>query len=193
MVDMNMLLITFFMFCTTLSKPQMMNLVMPSKDSDKVEDEDKPKADETKTVTLLLGESDKIYYYLGKPNYEDWQSLMVTDYSPEGLRNILLERNRDRILKIADLRIQKAVNKVTDEQFREQVKEIRDAKGGQVVVIKPTESSTFENLVKVLDEMQICSIGTYAIVELKDGDKFLLDNYKQQGALSAEIAGVKKK
>jgi ABC-type xylose transport system substrate-binding protein len=118
---------------------------------------------------------------------------MLTDYSPEGLRNILLERNRDRILKIADLRIQKAVNKVTDEQFREQVKEIRDAKGGQVVVIKPTESSTFENLVKVLDEMQICSIGTYAIVELKDGDKFLLDNYKQQGALSADIAASAKK
>jgi biopolymer transport protein ExbD len=197
MVDMNMLLITFFMFCTTLSKPQMMNLVMPSKDSDKVEDEDKPKADETKTVTLLLGESDKIYYYLGKPNYEDWQSLLITDYSPEGLRNILLERNRDRILKIADLRIQKAQNKVTDEQFREQVKEIRDAKGGQVVVIKPTENSTFENLVKVLDEMQICSIGTYAIVDLRDGDKFLIENYQKQGELSAEIAasvkGAKKK
>jgi hypothetical protein len=73
------------------------------------------------------------------------------------------------------------------------VKEIRDAKGGQVVVIKPTESSTFENLVKVLDEMLICSIGTYAIVDLKDGDKFLIENYQKQGELSAEIAGVKKK
>jgi biopolymer transport protein ExbD len=193
MVDMNMLLITFFMFCTTLSKPQMLSLVMPSKDSDKVDEKEKPKVDETKTVTLLLGEKDIIYYYLGKPNFEDWQSLMTTDYSPEGLRKILLERNRDRIVKIADLRLQKAQNKITLEQFDEQVKKIRDEKGGQVVVIKPTQASTFENLVKVLDEMQICSIGTYAIVDMKDADNYLIDNYQQQGALTAQTSGVKKK
>jgi biopolymer transport protein ExbD len=192
MVDMNMLLITFFMFCTTLSKPQMMHLVMPSKDSDKVESEEKPKVDEEKTITLLLGEKDLIYYYPGKPNYEDWQSLKVTDYSPEGLRQILLERNRERIIKIAELRIQKAQNKINTEQFDAQVKEIKGEKGGQVVVIKPTDGSTFENLVKVLDEMQICSIGTYAIVDLKEGDKFLIDNYLQQGTLSAQAASGKR-
>ena len=32
MVDMNMLLITFFMLCTSLSKPQTMEISMPSKD-----------------------------------------------------------------------------------------------------------------------------------------------------------------
>ena len=32
MVDMNMLLITFFMLCTTLSKPQTMEISMPSND-----------------------------------------------------------------------------------------------------------------------------------------------------------------
>ena len=39
MVDMNMLLITFFMFCTTLSKPQTMDIVMPTKDKDLTEDD----------------------------------------------------------------------------------------------------------------------------------------------------------
>ena len=32
MVDMNMLLITFFMLCTSLSKPQTMEISMPSND-----------------------------------------------------------------------------------------------------------------------------------------------------------------
>ena len=32
MVDMNMLLITFFMLCTSLSKPQTMEISMPTND-----------------------------------------------------------------------------------------------------------------------------------------------------------------
>ena len=39
MVDMMMLLITFFMLCTTLSKPQAMQLTMPSNDKN-VQDEE---------------------------------------------------------------------------------------------------------------------------------------------------------
>ena len=40
MVDMMMLLITFFMLCSTLAKPQTMELTMPSKDKN-MTDEDK--------------------------------------------------------------------------------------------------------------------------------------------------------
>jgi biopolymer transport protein ExbD len=192
MVDMNMLLITFFMFCTTLSKPQMMNLVMPSKENN-VDIDRRSQTAADRTITLLLAEDNKVYYYLGKPDYENWQSLVLTDYSPEGLRKMLVERNSDRVLKMAQLRLDKVQNKVSEEVFRERAAEIRDAKGGQTVVIKPTDASTFENLVEVLDEMQICSIGVYAIVEMTDGDNFMIDNYLQQGKLSAEVAGVKKK
>lgn len=187
MVDMNMLLITFFMFCTTLSKPQMMNLVMPTKENN-VNVENRTKADESKTVTLLLGGGDIVYYYQGKPDYENYASLIQTDYSPEGLRAMLVERNSSVIRQIAELRMQKQQNKISEEEFREKTKEIRGAKGGQVVVIKPTDASTYKNLVDVLDEMQICSIGMYAIVDVSDGDKFLLDNYLQKGALSNDIA-----
>ena len=187
MVDMNMLLITFFMFCTTLSKPQVMNLVMPTKENN-VNVEDRTKADETKTVTLLMAGNDVVYYYFGKPNYEDYTSLMKTDYSPEGLRAVLVERNGAVISQIADLRRQKQQNQISEEELRTRSSELRNAKGGQVVVIKPTDESNYKNLVDVLDEMQICSIGMYAIVEVTEGDKFLIDNYLQKGALSAEIA-----
>ena len=186
MVDMNMLLITFFMFCTTLSKPQMMTLVMPTKENN-VNVENRTKADESKTVTLLLGPDDIVYYYFGKPDYEDYTSLVKTDYSPEGLRAMLVDRNGSVIRQVAELRLQNQQNKISEESFKDQSKELRD-NGGQVVVIKPTDSSTYKNLVDALDEMHICSIGMYAIVPVTDGDKFLIDNYLQQGALSAEIA-----
>ena len=38
MVDMNMLLITFFMLCTTLSKPQTMEISMTSNDKNITEE-----------------------------------------------------------------------------------------------------------------------------------------------------------
>ena len=39
MVDMNMLLITFFMLCTSLSKPQTMEISMPSNDKSITEEQ----------------------------------------------------------------------------------------------------------------------------------------------------------
>ena len=70
MVDMMMLLITFFMLCTTLSKPQAMQLTMPSNDKN-VQDEDKSATKASRTITIVLAGNDKIYHIDGLPNYED--------------------------------------------------------------------------------------------------------------------------
>ena len=191
MVDMNMLLITFFMFCTTLSKPQMMDLVMPVKDDGSLTKEDKTKVDEEKTITLLLGEKDIVYYYFGKPNYDDYTSVVQTNYSSDGLRGVLVERNVKAVSKMAELRLQKQQKKISEEDFKEQSKEIRSAKDGLVVIIKPTDASSYANLVDVLDEMQICSIGQYAIVEMTEGDAFLIQNYLEKGALTELAAKFK--
>lgn len=192
MVDMNMLLITFFMFCTTLSKPQIMDITVPTKDNETLTEEDKNKVKESKAITILLGEDDKVYYYLGSPNYEDYTSLKVTDYSPEGgIRGLLLERNRETIEKMVDLKRQRVKKEIKEEEFKEKAAELRKSKDGPVVVIKATDAASYKNLVDALDEMQICSIGTYALVDIAEGDKFLIENYQKKGALSAEAAGVK--
>ena len=188
MVDMNMLLITFFMFCTTLSKPQIMDIAMPTNDDD-LKDEDKSQAPESRTTTLLLGEDNKVYYYFGKPKYDDWTSLKTTDYSPEGLRGILLERNAQAVAEMKELRAEKRDNKrMTEEEFNERAKKIRGSKESQVVVIKATGDATYRNLVDALDEMQICSVGKYAIVDIAEGDQFLIENLKTQGAYGAGTA-----
>ena len=54
MVDMNMLLITFFMLCTSLSKPQTMEISMPT--NDKVTEEEQNKVKASEAVTILLGD-----------------------------------------------------------------------------------------------------------------------------------------
>ncbi len=53
MVDMMMLLITFFMLCSTLAKPQTMELTMPSKDQN-MTDEDKSVTKASYTITMYV-------------------------------------------------------------------------------------------------------------------------------------------
>ena len=92
MVDMNMLLITFFMLCTTLSKPQTMEISMPSNDKS-ITEQQKSMVKASQAITLLLGADNKLYYYEGEPNYKDYTSLKETSYTPDGIRSILLQKN----------------------------------------------------------------------------------------------------
>jgi len=62
MVDLGFLLITFFIFTTTMAQPTAMNLFMP-KDVDKKEDQNKVK--ESGAFTIMLGKQDVVYYYEG--------------------------------------------------------------------------------------------------------------------------------
>ena len=61
MVDLAFLLITFFMLTTTLSKPRIMPVAVPTRDTP-------PMADpETHTMTLCLGKNNRLLWYLGMP------------------------------------------------------------------------------------------------------------------------------
>lgn len=180
MVDMNMLLITFFMFCTTLSIPQVMDIAMPSNDKAP----NPPKIDNKQALTVLLGENNKIYYYAGLPNYTDYTSLKETDV--QGFRALLLERNSDSFVKIKELRQLRAKKQITEADYQKQVSEIKKNDKNTTVLIKPTEKSVYKNLIDILDEMQICGIGRYTIVDVEEGDQYMIDNYKSQGKLTAE-------
>ncbi len=85
MVDMNMLLITFFMLCTTMIKSQTLTIALPSNEKvDNVENMSQASADDA--VTIILDAKRKtgsldvdtvngkvvpvVYYYFGKPGGE---------------------------------------------------------------------------------------------------------------------------
>ena len=70
MVDMNMLLITFFMLCTSLVKPQTMELAMPSNDKN-IQDQDRSEVKASQAVTILLDADNKISLYV---RYTDLQT-----------------------------------------------------------------------------------------------------------------------
>ena len=182
MVDMNMLLITFFMLCTTLSKPQTMEISMPSNDKDITENQ-KSMVKASQAITLLLAGGDKLYYYEGEPNYKDYTSLKETSYNADGLRSILLKKNSAAVREVNDLKKQKADLKISEE-----LAEIKSGKDTPTVIIKATDDSSYKNLIDALDEMQICNIGKYVITDIADADQFLIKNYDTKGDLSKDIA-----
>ncbi|HSQ44773.1 MAG TPA: biopolymer transporter ExbD, partial [Ginsengibacter sp.] len=85
MVDLGFLLITFFIFTTTLAEPTSMNLAMP-KDTDKPDEVNKVK--ESGSLTLMLGKSNVIYYYYGN----DPTKMQTTGY--KDLRKIILDKKK---------------------------------------------------------------------------------------------------
>ena len=187
MVDMNMLLITFFMLCSTLSKPQTMEISMPSNDKD-ITEQQKSMVKASQAITLLLGADNKLYYYEGEPNYRDYTSLKETTYGANGLRAVLLQKNAAAVNQVRALKQQKLDLEITDDEYKKKVSEIKSGKDTPTVIIKATDDASYMNLIDALDEMQICNIGKYVITDIVEADEFLIKNYDAKGELSQNLA-----
>jgi biopolymer transport protein ExbD len=141
MVDLAFLLLTFFMLATTFIKPQVKELTLP----EKTEDESiQPLINEKKVLSVILGDNDLVYWFIGITNPEVKQ----TDFSSEGIRSVLQEHNQQ---------IEK-----------------------MVVLIKPDNSSNYQNLVDILDELEISGVDRYALVNITPEDQALIARYKNE-------------
>ncbi|WP_297071709.1 biopolymer transporter ExbD [uncultured Duncaniella sp.] len=128
MVDMNMLLITFFMLCTTMIKSQTLTISLPS--NEKVDQTQMNKAKESEAITLILttdrnanGDVKKddsgrpmntVYFYEGMPDFTDENGDGLLDNNKlkaeqfigndgklqQGIRKILHDRNKAVLEKI---------------------------------------------------------------------------------------------
>ena len=90
MVDLAFLLLTFFMLTTTFSKPTTMDLAMPAKG---------PSSDvpDKNALTLILGKDSKVHYFFGLNRADvERPELRTTTFSAEGLRQVLLRRQRQQ-------------------------------------------------------------------------------------------------
>jgi len=85
MVDLGFLLITFFIFTTTVSQPTAMKIFLP-KDVDKPEEQNKVKA--SAVLTLMMAKDNQIYYYEG----DDPKNMKSTNY--KDVRDVVLDKKR---------------------------------------------------------------------------------------------------
>lgn len=153
LADLGFLLITFFMFTTTFSKPNVMGLNMPPKQDNKDLNQEKPEIDLTNSISIVLGGDNKLYWHQEDQSELNTQNLKETDYSKDGIRKeILIARKRAK----------------DEDKF--------------TVIIKPTDDSTYENLVNVLDEMEITQSDRYGIVDPSPNE---ISVYEQKSGISS--------
>ena len=88
MVDLGFLLITFFIFTTTMSTPSTMDLFMP-KDTKK--DEELNKAKESGALTIMMANDNHLYYYEGKlaPDASNFLSTNFKD-----IRDVIIKKKK---------------------------------------------------------------------------------------------------
>jgi biopolymer transport protein ExbD len=88
MVDLGFLLITFFIFTTTMSQPTAMRLALPD---DKVKPEDQNKIKQSGALTLLLGKDNNIFYYEGElaPDASNFKSSNFKD-----IRDVIINKKQ---------------------------------------------------------------------------------------------------
>jgi biopolymer transport protein ExbD len=84
MVDLGFLLITFFIFTTTMTQPRTMKLILP-KD---VNDRDRQQVGISDVLTIMLGKNDKVYYY----ERDDPEKLKTANFN--GIRDVILDKKR---------------------------------------------------------------------------------------------------
>lgn len=134
MVDLAFLLITFFILTTTLNKPKAQELIMPDKDDIT---HDQLPVPETRTMTLLLGDNDKLEWFVGAPGKS---APTVIGYGKNDLRKTLVDQNN-------------AIKASHGGQ-------------PMIVIVKPSAQSTYKNVVTVMDELNIVDIEQRAIVDI---------------------------
>ncbi|MFH0893010.1 MAG: biopolymer transporter ExbD [Bacteroidota bacterium] len=183
MVDLMCLLITFFMLTTAFSKPKVMEITMPEKDKDTTNIDKSKKVSQERVLNVLLVGKDQVFWYAGAISEETPNPKVTkTDFGPNGLRDLLLNRNKKVFTAIKDLKdkVLRGELKMADSTLSRKIKDIKRTnlttdKKCPMVFIKASDKAKYRNVVDVIDEMAITSIAGYFIVDMTSEEKALLE------------------
>ena len=142
MVDLGFLLITFFVFTTTMSTPKAFKLNVPD---DSAKDEEKSEAKASGAFTVLLSKENHVYYYEGQlaPDGSNFKSSNFKDIRAELLRKKANTPEKDLvvIIKPNQTAVYKNVVDMLDEMTITEIKRyaVVDIFPGEVDLINATE------------------------------------------------------
>jgi biopolymer transport protein ExbD len=140
LVSISFLIVALFMVMIQLTKPKAMILSLPQT-SEKINPVRLNK-DDSKIITILLGENNRVIYYMG-PLGSPIISPKETEYGKNGIHRELSLQNKNAL--------QNSSKNIKPKSL--------------VIIIKPSEKSTYKNLTDIIDEMSASNIDNYVIVK----------------------------
>ena len=145
MVDLGFLLITFFMFTTTLANPKLMEIKMPSNEKTNA-----PTVFISEcTITLIPTKEHKVIYYSGELN----DASQLKEVTSPKIIDILLKKKRE--VSVLPLSFSKDAHKLH-------------------VLIKPFNNCKYDDVVQMLDDMTIVDVQTYALTDISSEEEKMI-------------------
>ncbi len=172
MVDLAFLLLTFFMLTTTFGKPKTMEINMPVKPPPGQE----IKNEVNNAITILLSGDNKIFWYYGELKPET--KLTLTDFSSNGIRKLFLDYNKQAVDEIKTLKENALKTKMNEDTLKSKVVDIKGKKYALMVLVKTDDKAKYKNVIDIIDELNICLIGKYALVDLDAKEYNLINTFQ---------------
>lgn len=158
MVDLAFLLITFFIFTATMNEPVTMDLAMPKDGPPTV-------LKESGALTVLVDEKDVLHYYEGE--FKGDQTV-IQKTTISGIRQIIINKKREveaRYVTNAKCEDEKKLKGANTQDCRQQ---------DFFVLIKPTGTANYKQVVNMLDEMTINRVLHYSIANINKEESQLV-------------------
>jgi len=149
MVDLGFILITFFIYTTSIAEPRMMDINMPYKPAT----EGTAYVD-TATITIMPTKNHLFATYTGA--YKE--GIQLKTYNSTELRNVIINKQA-ALLKLPAT-------------FSAQAHQLH-------VIIKPNDDCEYQDVVALLDEMAVNSVPYYAIADITTDEKLILTKQLQ--------------
>ena len=175
MVDLGFLLLTFFVLTSTFSKPKSMEISFPAPP-----DNPKEQPEVKNGLNIILTKDHKIFYYKGQFNAagnkdgKPATELTETTFSSEGLHKILLDMNSYAHDEIAKLETKVKNKQLADSSFKRMAMDAKGDKRSLTALIKTDDKATYKDVIDVVDELNVCMVGKYVIIDMSAPEYALL-------------------
>ncbi|MGB3947174.1 MAG: biopolymer transporter ExbD [Bacteroidia bacterium] len=176
MVDLAFLLLTFFVLTSTFSKPKAMEISFPA---DPKDEKDRQKVNNA--LTFIMSKDNSLYYYSGEfypAGNKDGKPATVltkTDFSKDGLHKLLLDTHKPTIDAIHELEEKYKRKEIADTTLRRLSNLEKGKKEALTVLIKADDKATYKNVIDMIDELNVCLVGKYAVVDMMPTELELLN------------------
>ncbi len=122
----------------------------------------------------------KVFWYPGiADDPKNLPPLQETDFSPDGIRKVLLERNRSLFRKVSQFNDDVITGKIDipRDSVQSAIRTLkRDDDTGPIVLIKAYKEAKYANFVDIIDEMSICDIARYTFVDINWIEEEMIKN-----------------